>query len=73
MVVCRYLNDYAQNEDFHGFVAKYVPQATKANFTYVSTNGGLATQGGSRPTVQTAEGNLDAEYAFSLSNPTPDY
>ena len=73
MGVCRYLEDYAQYADYDSFVTKYVPGAIGDNFTYVSINGGLSTQGALGPTVQTAEGNLKAEYAFSLSSPTPGY
>ncbi|KAI4180759.1 MAG: hypothetical protein L6R41_007030 [Letrouitia leprolyta] len=67
--VCGYLEEYAKFNDFSAFTAKYAPYAAKENFTYVLINGGLATQD---DTVDDdVEANLDVQYAYPLSYPTP--
>ncbi|KAL9582145.1 MAG: hypothetical protein Q9212_003470 [Teloschistes hypoglaucus] len=69
--VCGYLEEYAKFKDFSAFTAKYAPYAAKENFTYVLINGGLATQ---NDTVDDdVEANLDVQYAYPLSYPTPGY
>jgi len=66
--VCGYLKEIAKFKDFNQFTAKYAPYAQE-NFTYVSINGGLSTQD---DTVDDdVEANLDAQYAYPLSYPTP--
>ena len=67
--VCGYLKEYAKFKDFAQFTAEYAPYAAQENFTYVLINGGLATQD---DTVDDdVEANLDAQYAYPLSYPTP--
>ncbi|KAL8707248.1 MAG: hypothetical protein Q9220_007691 [cf. Caloplaca sp. 1 TL-2023] len=67
--VCGYLEEYAKFNDFSQFTAEYAPYAAKENFTYVLINGGLATQD---DTVDDdVEANLDVQYAYPLSYPTP--
>lgn len=67
--VCGYLKEYAKFKDFAQFTSKYAPYAANENFTYVLINGGLATQD---DTVDDdVEANLDAQYAYPLSYPTP--
>ena len=69
--VCGYLKEYAKFSDFKTFTTKYAPYAASENFTYVLINGGLATQ---NDTVDDdVEANLDAQYAYPLSYPTPAY
>lgn len=69
--VCGYLEEYAKFKDFSAFTAQYAPYAAKENFTYVLINGGLATQD---DTVDDdVEANLDVQYAYPLSYPTPGY
>ena len=67
--VCGYLKEYAKFKDFSQFTAKYAPYAAQENFTYVLINGGLETQD---DTVDNdVEANLDVQYAYPLSYPTP--
>ncbi|KAL8724597.1 MAG: hypothetical protein Q9181_006762, partial [Wetmoreana brouardii] len=69
--VCGYLEQYAKFNDFSAFTAQYAPYAARENFTYVLINGGLATQD---DTVDDdVEANLDVQYAYPLSYPTPGY
>ena len=69
--ICGYLNEYAKFADFSAFTKAYAPYAANENFTYVLINGGLATQD---DTVDDdVEANLDAQYAYPLSYPTPGY
>lgn len=69
--ICGYLKQYAKFNDFQAFTKKYAPYAARENFTYVLINGGLATQ---NDTVDDdVEANLDAQYAYPLSYPTPGY
>ena len=67
--VCGYLKQYAKFKDFSQFASKYAPYAASENFTYALVNGGLATQNDTQDDDQ--EANLDAQYAYSLSYPTP--
>ncbi|KAL8681458.1 MAG: hypothetical protein Q9224_001058 [Gallowayella concinna] len=69
--VCGYLEEYAQFDDFSAFTTKYAPYAAKENFTYVLINGGLSTQDDG--VDDSVEANLDAQYAYPLSYPTPAY
>ncbi|KAL8688322.1 MAG: hypothetical protein Q9218_005737 [Villophora microphyllina] len=69
--VCGYLEQYAKFKDFSAFTAQYAPYAAKENFTYVLVNGGLATQ--DNTTQDDVEANLDVQYAYPLSYPTPGY
>ncbi|KAL9098583.1 MAG: hypothetical protein Q9163_005792 [Psora crenata] len=69
--VCGYLEEYAKVADFQAFTKTYAPYAAGENFTYVLINGGLSTQ---NDTVDDdVEANLDAQYAYPLSYPTPGY
>ena len=69
--ICGYLKEYAKFDDFKTFTTKYAPYAASENFTYVLINGGLSTQ---NDTVDDdIEANLDAQYAYPLSYPTPGY
>ncbi|KAL9131366.1 MAG: hypothetical protein Q9217_000693 [Psora testacea] len=69
--VCGYLKQYAKFADFDAFTETYAPYAAGENFTYVLINGGLSTQG---DTVDNSvEANLDVQYAYPLSYPTPGY
>ena len=67
--VCGYLKEYAKFKDFAQFTAEYAPYAAQENFTYVLINGGLATQ--DDRVDDDVEANLDAQYAYPLSYPTP--
>lgn len=67
--VCGYLREYAKFKDFSQFTAKYAPYAADENFTYVLINGGLSTQDDTLD--DDVEANLDAQYAYPLSYPTP--
>ncbi|KAL9610871.1 MAG: hypothetical protein Q9167_004445 [Letrouitia subvulpina] len=60
--------NYAIFSEFSEFTAQYALYATKANFTYVLINGGLATQ---NDTADNLEANLDVQYAYPLAYPTP--
>ena len=67
--VCGYLKQYAKYSDYEEFTNTYAPYAADQNFTYALVNGGLATQG---ITVDNSvEANLDVQYAYPLSYPTP--
>ncbi|KZT67453.1 subtilisin-like protein [Daedalea quercina L-15889] len=63
-----YLDQYANFEDFHDFFAKYVPEATNATFDVIYINNGTNNQSLAAAGV---EANLDTQYAFGLSYPTP--
>ncbi|KAL8956670.1 MAG: hypothetical protein Q9193_005872 [Seirophora villosa] len=69
--VCGYLEQYAKFSDFKQFTAQYAPYASGENFTYVLINGGLATQGITE--FNSVEANLDVQYAYPLSYPTPGF
>ncbi|KAL8644484.1 MAG: hypothetical protein Q9210_007232 [Variospora velana] len=69
--VCGYLEQYAKFSDFNQFTAQYAPYAANENFTYVLINGGLATQGVTE--FNSVEANLDVQYAYPLSYPTPGF
>jgi tripeptidyl-peptidase-1 len=57
--------------DFSNFTKQYTPYAAYENFTYVSINGGLELQNDT--TDDSIEANLDSQYAYPLSYPTPGY
>lgn len=63
-----YLDEYANYEDLQMFYAALLPQAVGSSFSVVSVNGGLNNQ---TPAEAGVEADLDVEYAFSLSYPTP--
>ncbi|KAI4277016.1 MAG: hypothetical protein L6R35_006171 [Caloplaca aegaea] len=69
--VCGYLEQYAKFSDFNQFTTQYAPYAANENFTYVLINGGLATQGDTE--FNSVEANLDVQYAYPLSYPTPGF
>ena len=64
-----YLEEYAKYDDLESFLKEYAPYAAGDNFTYVSVNGGLLTQGDT--THDDVEANLDVQYGLSLSYPVP--
>ncbi|KAI9699722.1 MAG: vesicle formation at the endoplasmic reticulum [Candelina mexicana] len=67
--ICGYLGEIAMYDDLNTFLQKYAPEAAPDNFTLVSINGGLTTQG---PTAyDSTEANLDVQYALSVSYPAP--
>ncbi|KAG8529478.1 uncharacterized protein KY384_006115 [Bacidia gigantensis] len=67
--IAGYLKEYAKFDDFRAFTEEYAPYAADENFTYVLINGGLDTQ---EDTVDDdVEANLDVQYAYPLSYPTP--
>ena len=71
MGICGYLKEYAKFADFAAFTKEYAPYAANENFTYVLINGGLETQD---DTVDDdVEANLDVQYAYPLSYPTPGF
>ncbi|KAL8757953.1 MAG: hypothetical protein Q9184_004074 [Pyrenodesmia sp. 2 TL-2023] len=69
--VCGYLEEYAKFDDFIQFTSKYAPYAAQENFTYALISGGLSTQEDSDQ--DSVEANLDVQYAYPLSYPTPGY
>ena len=71
MGICGYLKEYAKFSDFNAFTKQYAPYAANENFTYVLINGGLATQDDA--VDDDVEANLDVQYAYPLSYPTPGY
>ncbi|PCH42075.1 subtilisin-like protein [Wolfiporia cocos MD-104 SS10] len=68
IAVTGYLEEYANYEDFHLFNEALVPAAANSNFSVVYVNGGLNNQ---TPSEAGAEANLDTQYAFGLTYPTP--
>jgi len=71
MGICGYLKEYAKFADFANFTKQYAPYAANENFTFVLVNGGLEIR---NDTVDDdIEANLDAQYAYPLSYPTPGY
>jgi len=63
-----YLDQYANLEDFHLFNEAFVPEAADATFDVIYLNGG---QNNQTPADAGIEANLDTQYAFGLSYPTP--
>jgi len=68
IAVTGYLEQYANYEDLQSFYAALVPAAVNSTFSVVSINGGLNNQTGSEAGF---EANLDTQYAFGLTYPTP--
>ncbi|KAH7909734.1 peptidase S8/S53 domain-containing protein [Hygrophoropsis aurantiaca] len=63
-----YLDEYANVADLHMFLKDQNPQAEEYNFTLVSVNGGLNNQSTSAAGL---EANMDTQFGFGLSYPTP--
>jgi len=63
-----YLEEYANFEDFYDFNAKYLPEAIKSTFDVIYINNGSNDQSLDEAGI---EANLDTQYAFGLSYPTP--
>ncbi|KAI0728903.1 peptidase S8/S53 domain-containing protein [Fomitopsis betulina] len=68
IAVTGYLEQYANYADYHQFLEELVPDAATSNFTTVYINGGQNNQTSSEAGV---EADLDTQYAFSLTYPTP--
>ncbi|CCL99284.1 uncharacterized protein FIBRA_01300 [Fibroporia radiculosa] len=66
--ITAYLGQYANFEDFHNFTAMFVPDAASSSFEVVYIDGGQNNQ-----TLSAAglEADLDTQYAFGLTYPTP--
>ncbi|TCD70006.1 hypothetical protein EIP91_005256 [Steccherinum ochraceum] len=63
-----YLAQFANLADLQSFYADQRPDALNSSFTFVSVNGGLNNQTQEAAGV---EANLDVQYAFGLTHPTP--
>ncbi|TFY52562.1 hypothetical protein EVJ58_g9946 [Rhodofomes roseus] len=63
-----YLEQYANFEDFNDFNAKYLPEAINSTFDVIYINNGSNDQSLDAAGV---EADLDTQYAFGLSYPTP--
>lgn len=63
-----YLDQYANLEDLKLFYEDEVPAAVNTSFKFVSINGGLNNQSTDAAGV---EANLDVQFAFGISYPTP--
>ncbi|KAG6908322.1 hypothetical protein DXG01_005298 [Tephrocybe rancida] len=63
-----YLEQFINDEDLRLFYQDQLPQAVNSSYQFISVKGGLNNQ-----TVADAgiEANLDAQFAFGLSYPTP--
>ncbi|GBE79871.1 Tripeptidyl-peptidase sed3 [Sparassis crispa] len=68
IAVTGYLDQYANLEDLQMFYADEVPAAVNTSFTYVSINGG---QNNQTLDEAGAEADLDTQFAFGLTFPTP--
>ncbi|CCL99285.1 uncharacterized protein FIBRA_01301 [Fibroporia radiculosa] len=68
IAVTGYLEQYANYEDFHMFNEALVPAATGSSFNVVYINGG---QNNQTPSAAGVEADLDTQYAFGLTYPTP--
>ncbi|KZT01406.1 tripeptidyl peptidase A [Laetiporus sulphureus 93-53] len=68
IAVTGYLEQYANLEDFKLFNEALVPAAANSAFAVVEINGGQNNQTSSAAGV---EANLDTQYAFGLTYPTP--
>ncbi|KAG9317809.1 peptidase S8/S53 domain-containing protein [Chiua virens] len=68
IAVTAYLEQYANNQDLQQFFQTENPEAYGSNYTFVSINGGMNNQ-----TFEAAgvEANLDTQFAFGLTYPTP--
>ncbi|KAI6016231.1 Pro-kumamolisin, activation domain-containing protein [Pisolithus marmoratus] len=63
-----YLGQYVNNHDLQQFFATYVPDAYGSHYTVVSINGG---QNNQSIAAAGEEADLDSQYAFGLTYPTP--
>ncbi|KAH6914776.1 tripeptidyl peptidase A [Coprinopsis sp. MPI-PUGE-AT-0042] len=63
-----YLEQFANEQDLQTFYAEQVPAAVGSSFKFISISGGLNNQTLSEAG---AEANLDVQFAFGLSYPTP--
>ncbi|KAF8622167.1 hypothetical protein AX15_007283 [Amanita polypyramis BW_CC] len=63
-----YLEQYANIQDLQTFYAEQRPDALNTSFEFVSVEGGINPQNLS---LAGAEANLDVQFAFGLSFPTP--
>ncbi|KAH9921162.1 tripeptidyl peptidase A [Fomitopsis serialis] len=68
IAVTGYLEQYANYADYYQFLGEEVPYAANNTFSVVYINGGLNNQ---TPADAGIEANLDTQYAFSLTYPTP--
>ncbi|KAF8416931.1 peptidase S8/S53 domain-containing protein [Boletus edulis BED1] len=68
IAVTGYLEQYANNMDLQQFFQLENPMADGSNYTFVSVNGGLNNQSYAAAGV---EANLDTQFAFGLTYPTP--
>ncbi|KAN0097087.1 Peptidase S8/S53 domain containing protein [Tylopilus felleus] len=68
IAVTAYLELYANNQDLQQFFQLENPMAYGSNYTYVSINGGMNNQSYAAAAV---EANLDTQFAFGLTYPTP--
>ncbi|KZT68037.1 tripeptidyl peptidase A [Daedalea quercina L-15889] len=66
--VTGYLEEYANFADYHQFLGELAPWAVNSTFSVVYINGG---QNDQTPAAAGTEANLDVQYAFSLTYPTP--
>ncbi|TFK49934.1 tripeptidyl peptidase A [Heliocybe sulcata] len=65
-----YLEQYANIQDLQSFYQEQRPDALGSSFNYTSVNGGQNSQNLSEAG---AEANLDVQFAFGLTHPTPAY
>ncbi|KAI6018307.1 peptidase S8/S53 domain-containing protein [Pisolithus marmoratus] len=63
-----YLGQYVNNHDLQQFFETYAPEAYGSNYTIVSINDG---QNNQSIAAAGEEADLDAQYAFGLTYPTP--
>ncbi|KAF5359013.1 hypothetical protein D9758_004874 [Tetrapyrgos nigripes] len=63
-----YLEEFANIEDLQSFYAEQLPEAVGTSFKFVSVNGGINDQNLSAAGI---EANLDVQFAYGLSFPTP--
>ncbi|KAI6152381.1 peptidase S8/S53 domain-containing protein [Pisolithus tinctorius] len=63
-----YLEQYVNNDDLQQFFETYAPAACGSNYTLVSINGG---QNNQSVAAAGEEADLDSQYAFGLTYPTP--
>ncbi|KAG2128980.1 peptidase S8/S53 domain-containing protein [Suillus clintonianus] len=63
-----YLGQYVNNLDLQQFYQQENPSAYGSNYTFISVNGGLNNQSYDAAGL---EANLDSQYGFGLSWPTP--
>ncbi|KAG9317808.1 peptidase S8/S53 domain-containing protein [Chiua virens] len=68
LAVTAYLEQYANNQDLQQFFQMENPEAYGSNYTYVSINGGMNNQTYAAAGI---EANLDTQFAFGLTYPTP--